>query len=130
MSTILLGILINCLCNPIPTSEVLTIDELSPILEVAGFTDELLQEAIDVVICESGLDYKTVDPNAIGDNGLAEGLFQIHFDTVSTAWKGWEDWLYTTHNWRGNRLDPYDNARAAFLIYQRSGWNPWTCKPK
>ena len=70
-------------------------------------------QALAVIGCESRY---TVD--AIGDEGLALGLFQIRTD--------WHARLA-----RMDLLDPHQNLIAGYIIYLQAGrsWGPWTCQP-
>ncbi len=77
-------------------------------------------DAIAVARCESGLNPNAVNPTSIGGSH-ATGLFQILYPST---------WNTTAQ--AGN--SPYDataNARAAFEIFKRDGynWHEWSCQP-
>ena len=71
-------------------------------------------------LAECIADHESHDnPNARNASSGAAGLFQL----MPFWWDG--------NNAFGWRVDPYDaeeNARHAYLIWKRSGWNPWTTK--
>ena len=74
----------------------------------------LAGQATAIAECESGL-----DPHAISPGGGNWGLFQIN-----TVHKPWVESL--GYSW-DQMLDPYANAHVAKLLYNQSGWQPWTC---
>ncbi len=91
----------------------LTKRELTETLRDAGWPEQLEAKARAVAGCESGW-----NPTAIGH--LDErGLFQVH----------------PVHDWRFQRLfgedadpfDPYQNSAVALDIWERFGWDPWSC---
>ena len=79
--------------------------------------------AVKIAKCESGL-VIDIQSNHILDYGREQsfGLMQIH----APAWHhkavalGYEDY----------KTDPIDNLAMARYIYDRSGWQPWTCYTK
>lgn len=76
------------------------------ILEVFGTED-----ALKIAFCESGL-----NPEAVGDKNTAYqsyGLFQIR----ALPGRPSPDWL----------LDPVNNINYAYELYQKEGWQPWSC---
>jgi len=91
----------------------------------AGVPQELWEDFLSVAACESDL-----QPDASGDHGLAQGLFQIH-------WGIWGKWgLDNGHIKSDNALDPINNTRLAYAIgehYSRprnnDRWNQWSAKP-
>ncbi len=94
--------------------EQLTLPQLVSVLRVAGWPEDEIPAAVDVVGCES--DWR---PDVVGSYG-ERGLFQIH----------------PMHNHRFDRdgrdldpLDPVHNAVAALAIWKLYGWEPWTCQP-
>ena len=99
---------------------VLTPQEFTEIMVAAGWPVHLLSEALAVAMCESGL-----SPWAVGDNGAALGLFQVH----GSPW-----WRYAGESieaWR----DPLVQARVAWSVYNYDlahgypAWKQWQCKP-
>lgn len=98
--------------------------EKRDVLTRAGWPYHLQQEAIDVINCESY--YGVVD--TVGDGGLAQGIFQIHF-------YGWtQGYPKAFTGFEGDPFNPVDNARLALMIYERdaaygNGWRNWSCKP-
>lgn len=98
---------------------------LHQVFAAAGIPKRLWGEYAAVGACESRLDTLTV-----GDGGLAEGLFQIHWGYL------WAPWGNEHHP--ESFTDPYDpvqNARLAYLIGQDSvkkgldRWHWWSAKP-
>lgn len=83
------------------------------------------EEAMRVFRCESGL-----NPRSVGDSELAStkrmqaetgkdygssiGIAQIRLLPGRPS----REWL----------LDPYNNIQYARQLYDRQGWQPWTCK--
>jgi hypothetical protein len=70
-------------------------------------------QALAVIACES-----TYNPNGVGDDGLALGLFQVRTD-------------YHPKLSRLDLFDPQENLLAGYIIWLEAGrsWNPWTCQP-
>ena len=103
----------------------LTEAQMREVLALAGWPLELHGQALAVSRCESGW-----RPGAVGDGGRALGLLQLH-DGLGNgeAWGGGWGWW----SWAGvsidEAFDPVTNARVARLVYERSGWAPWTCRP-
>ncbi len=72
-------------------------------------------KAMDVIECESNF-----DPEAISPGGGNHGLFQInnvHKTMVANMGYSWNPDIY----------DPYINAKVARVLWNESGWQPWTC---
>jgi|GEM_PF-1599480 len=63
-------------------------------------------EALQVAVCESGL-----DPHAVGEEG-EEGIFQV-----------------MPRFWGPVPADPLGQALQAYHIWQEHGWEPWSCQP-
>ena len=82
-------------------------------LKLSPWPPWLHEQAVAVIGCESAH-----NPSAIGDDGLALGLFQIRTD-------------YHPELVRLGLLDPLQNLTAGFIIYLKAGrtWQPWTCQP-
>lgn len=78
--------------------------EMRAVLTYAGWSDELLDEALTITWCESRWQVRNV-----GDHGAAHGLWQIHSD--DTAWHGIVD----------DPWDPVQNSRLALYIYTLRG---------
>ena len=93
------------------------------LLHWTGWSSELIDEAIEVMTCESRR-----FPNRIGDHGDSIGLFQIQW-TPST-WTGWK-YAKGMEPFRGSAIDNIvANSQAALVIYQNyGGWREWSCKP-
>lgn len=89
------------------------------VLTVAGWPEELHDEALAVMWCESGW-----QPWAVGDDGRALGLFQL--------WPVW--WRYAGAD-RRVYADPVLNAAVALEVYRYEAargyapWSNWSCKP-
>lgn len=82
--------------------------ELNAVLLEAGWPRERLQEAVNIVNCESSL-----DPTATNDIGAGHtGLFQI------SGVHG--------HS-REALMDPAYNATVALGLWREQGWAPWEC---
>lgn len=90
---------------------------------------EYVKHAIRVVWVSAGLDpapalaiawcESRYNPKAIGDHGLALGVFQIRWDAHAgrVARQGWA---------RDDLFDPWKNAQLALQLYSDSrGWRPW-----
>ena len=74
--------------------------------------DNLEARAIEIATRESNL-------NPYSQNSCCSGLFQLYFNVHRT-------WLASIGITSATQLlDPRVNARAALLMYQRSGWAPW-----
>jgi hypothetical protein len=97
--------------------------EARHVLSAAGWDQDLHDQAISVIKCESSL-----MPRKIGDSGNSLGLFQIQWEPSS--WVGWKSYPGMIEQRHKNILQPIANAQAAFVIYKNFGWNPWTCQPK
>jgi hypothetical protein len=93
-----------------PSRRRLTRDEIRALAAMAGFRDHDLDLAVEIAMRESG-----GDPNAraLTPREDSRGLWQIN----TKVWKEWNpDSLY----------DPELNARAAYTIWCREGWRPWS----
>lgn len=95
-------------------------------LIAAGIPPELHQDFINVATCESHLDH-----TAIGDNGSAVGIMQIH-------WYLWYDWAVEQDKSLADLQwdNPVDNFRLAYFIQEnydlprhRDRWSQWSVKP-
>jgi len=92
----------------------------------ARIPPELWQEYVVVAQCESRLDYL-----AVGDNGSAKGLMQIHYD----LWLPWaikQDSEFVNNKWE----NPIDNLKLAYIIQEnysiprhQDRWHQWSAKP-
>lgn len=78
--------------------------------------DALYEQAKRVVQCESRWNPDAVSPT--NDHGLFQ-INQIHRRAFEKE---------TGQPWSAV-YDPYWNAYFARLLYNQSGWGPWTCKP-
>jgi hypothetical protein len=67
--------------------------------------------ALRVAHCES-----RYNPLAVNASSGASGLFQFMPSTWNAYFAGWNIW------------DPYAQARAALVFYNRGATNAWTCK--
>ena len=67
--------------------------------------------ALRVARCES-----RYNPLAVNASSGASGLFQFMPSTWNAYFAGWNIW------------DPYAQARAALVFYNRGATNAWTCK--
>src|SRR5919198_1399893 len=71
-------------------------------------------------VAECIADHESRDnPNARNSSTGAAGLFQL----MPFWWDG-----NNAFGWRFDPYDPEENAKHAFLIWKRDGWNPWTTK--
>lgn len=71
-------------------------------------------KAIAVAQCESGL-----NPQAVSPGGGNWGLFQInkvHQGMVERMGYRWDQ-----------ITDPYVNSKVARVLFDQSGWRPWSC---
>lgn len=105
-------------------------------LTVAGYEGSTLEDAMNIVACEQGRWYEYHNgvaeediwfPSvALGDGGLAVGLFQIH--------PLWVDYHHEINGETLDRADPVENAILARTINDydmvRYGhpWEQWSCK--
>ena len=72
----------------------------------------LFRSALEIATRESNLD-------PYSQNSCCSGLFQLYYNVHRT-------WLASIGITSASQLlDPRVNARAALLMYQRSGWAPW-----
>lgn len=76
-------------------------------------------QAIEVVDCETG---GTWDPTVVSPTN-DHGLFQINERYHRAEFE-----RVTGQPWSAV-YDPFWNARYARYLYDRSGWQPWTCRP-
>ena len=74
----------------------------------AVFPPQEWANALAIVACETG---ETYAPHAVGDQGRAVGGFQVH-----------------AQFWGSVPADIPGQTRQAYGIWQRSGWQPWTCR--
>jgi hypothetical protein len=72
-------------------------------------------QATAIAKCESSL-----NPNAISPGGGNYGLFQINI-----SHRAWVESL--GYSW-SQILDPFVNSHIARLLYNQSGWYPWSCR--
>lgn len=92
--------------------------EWVPYLVFVGFPTSELQTADRILWAESKCDATAVNPN---DPGGSYGGFQIN--------AVWLNWFLPDRGiaWSATDLyDPVINAAAAYAIWQRSGWHPWS----
>ena len=87
-----------------------------------------VHEVLAVMECES-----TGRPHAVNPTSGTAGLMQVHpgnmmradayyrplRDIVQPGWSAAQRWL----------LVPENNLRAAYLMWEFSGWSQWECKP-
>ena len=92
--------------------------EMVGVLQEAGWPASLIPAALAVSWCESKW-----SPGALGDGGVSVGLFQI-----GRSRPGWNGWFIYFGIDESNWADPLTNAYTALLVYQNSGWEPWTCR--
>ena len=83
---------------------------------VTTWPADLHDQALDIAYCES-----RGRPLAIGAAGEI-GLFQI----MPGYWQS----FCAEHAAPGDLYDPVQNSRCALAIWQRSGWQPWSCRPE
>lgn len=107
------------------STEQLTESETRSLLLVAGWSVEVIPEAVEVIYCES----RRI-PSRIGDDGRAKGLLQIHWVLPEGTWGGWR-WVPEMHKLRNRDImSPLVNLRAGLVIYNNfGGWDAWSCKP-
>lgn len=74
-----------------------------------------VSEAMRVVHCETGGTYNTRAVGAAGERGLLQ-VHPIHRPTIAVLGMTWDD-----------MFDPWANARFGLWLYQRQGWQPWSC---
>ena len=120
-------LLILPMLPPVEMPAQLDTEQARYVLEVSGWHVDDIPGALTIMQCESGMNSK-----ALGDGSFAEGLFQIHgrcVDCIDGVWEGWQKWLVSVTGRSFDLLDPYDNAYAALLVFRRSGWGVWSCKP-
>lgn len=85
----------------------------------AGWPDHLLEQALNVVRCESSY-------NPYARNGVHYGLFQISDAPNATIRGSWFTyWNVPLEEWS----NPVVNAQMAWWMYQQSAWGNWSCQP-
>jgi hypothetical protein len=88
-------------------------------LVAAYWPDELVDDALSVIDCESN-----GDPNAVNPSSGAAGLFQFLPSTWDTAapQAGWDG---------ADVSDPEANVATAYWLYSQFAepWQQWNCKP-
>jgi len=84
-------------------------DELTAYLNLAGWPEELQEEAMKVIFCESG-----GDVYAENKETKDYGLFQVNY--------GWHKEKVIS---REALFSPSTNVSVALKIYKRRGWLPW-----
>ena len=92
----------------------LTLQEATRTLRAAGWPDDRLSEALRVAGCESGW-----RPTAVGTAGEV-GLFQLHPINAGR---------FEFHGVSLDPSNPVHNAYIALRIWERDGWEPWSCRP-
>lgn len=97
----------------------LTEDEMVVLLRDTGWPEEVIPQALAVAWCESKW-----SPYASGDSGVSLGLFQI-----GVARPGWNGWFVYFGVDESLAYDALTNAQVARMIFERSGFAPWSCKP-
>ncbi len=97
----------------------LTEDEMVVLLRDTGWPEEVIPQALAVAWCESKW-----SPYASGDSGVSLGLFQI-----GVARPGWNGWFVHFGVDESLAYDALTNAQVARMIFERSGFAPWSCKP-
>jgi len=114
----------------------LTSNQVETVLREAGWPESEIRVAKIIVLRES-----SNIPAASGDGGSAKGLFQIHWDydldygscpIEDGYFWGWYNWArYCLGERMPNKpFDPLTNARLAKIIFDNSGWGPWTTAEK
>lgn len=117
-----------CPLRPADPTIPLSIPQFEQVLIEAGVPAPLWAEFLHVARCESNL-----VPAAHAPGSWHYGLYQINWwaGVNPPTYPGWSDWLREVHQFVGDPLDPVDNTRAAYLIYQHSGWVNWQyCRPR
>jgi hypothetical protein len=93
-----------------PSGRRLTEAEIRALAAAAGFLGHDLDVAVRIAMRESGGDPHA---RALTPREDSRGLWQIN----TRVWREWNpDSLY----------DPELNARAAYTIWSREGWRPWS----
>ncbi len=85
-------------------------------------TPALQAEAQKIATCESGngISFDSVNPGAVSPTNDS-GLMQINIVHAAAFVK------VTGQPW-SQRFDPFWNAVYAKHLYDRLGWQPWTCR--
>lgn len=94
-------------------SGTLTREQVRHLLVWAGFPEWTHARLLRIAKCESG--YNT---NALNPVSQTRGLFQIH----PVHRNSHHGDLYS------GAFDPYNNVRAAYLLWVDRGFDPWVCK--
>lgn len=84
------------------------------VVEFAEHDRHVIKQAIDIFYCESGLRWNAENyknSNGSNDGGVAQ-INSVHGFTMD------------------ERLDYIKNLQIAHKMYDRQGWNPWTCAEK
>lgn len=99
-----------------PTPPPTGIDALKQL--IAGIFGQYTSQAYLIVNCESGFNPQAYNPTPVGDSH-AEGLFQVLY---TSTWN-------TTAQAANNPYDAAANAKAAYEIFSRDGynWHEWAC---
>lgn len=96
----------------------LTADEISVFAANAGFTGDALRTAIAIALAESGGNPGAYNPEtrAKGGTPVGQGSYGL-----------WQIYLRDHPEFAGQDLrDPQVNANAAYSIWSRKGFSPWT----
>lgn len=88
--------------TPFPVSEWSTLWEMSSGCEATGTADDGTPR---------------IDAQAVGDHGLAHGAFQIRIDAHPALARTFD------------LFDLRESLVAAFIIWERDGYRPWSCAP-
>lgn len=97
----------------------LSADEIAGYAQEAGFKGEEVKIATAIALAESGGDPRSHNSTP-PDNSY--GLWQINMlGSMGPARR--KDFGITSNE---QLFDPRTNARAAYIIYKRSGWTAWT----
>ena len=102
--------------------KILSGDELTLVLEWAGWPRKLHGKAARVIFCESGNDAYIVGKK----NPMDVGLFQVNIRAHEGKIQG-----PTVAQKKRNLKNPYTNALIALEVYKeskrfgKSGWRPW-----
>jgi hypothetical protein len=139
LSLVLLGSGVSVADNPYNKEDGLSVEELVNIIKSGGFTDELIPEAVRIVLLES----KGI-PTKLQDNAddPAVGLFQVdlkpHWD-LNPEQNNIRKWFINEKNLKTREevvewlKDPNNNAETAYEIYKErqatkdsvTGWEAW-----
>lgn len=112
MSNVLAAAVLTASLHPSPPPEELNVPEWLPLV-AWYFPEHEIQNALDIIECESG-----GHPEAVNQQGSgAEGLFQIKP-------RFWGFLLGPGES----LFDPEVNVRVASVIVEAKGWRHWACK--